>query len=325
MRISRRAASLALATACAGLGSGLAPAQTYPSKAIRLVVPSSPGGGTDIVGRVLAQKLSESMGQQVVVENRAGAGTMIGNELVAKSAPDGYTLLMGISTLAIIPAMYSVVRYDALRDFAPISQVVTVPNVLLVHPSVPVRSVRELISLAKSRRAELVAGSAGTGTSPHLSLELFRTMAGIDVVHVPYKGSGQSIVGLLSGEIALMFAAVPTAMPHLKSTKVRALGVTTSTRSEALPELPTIAQAGLPGYEATQWFGVLAPAGTPRAVIDRLHQEVTSALRATDVRRHLAGEGAEVVASTPEQFRAYLKAETAKWAKVIKAAGITPQ
>jgi tripartite-type tricarboxylate transporter receptor subunit TctC len=250
---------------------------------------------------------------------------MIGNELVAKSAPDGYTLLMGLSTLAIIPAMYATVRYDALRDFAPISHVVTVPNVLLVHPSVPVRTVKELIALAKSRRAELIAGSAGTGTNPHLSLELFRTMAGIDVVHVPYKGSGQSIVGLISGELALMFAAVPTAMPHLKSSRVRALGVTTSERSQALPDLPTIAQAGLPGYEATQWFGVLAPAGTPRGIIDRLHQEITAALRAPDVKQHLANEGADIVGSTPQQFGEYLKSETTKWARVIKAAGIKPQ
>jgi tripartite-type tricarboxylate transporter receptor subunit TctC len=316
--------SVALAALCLWLASACG-AQSYPAKAIRLVVPSSPGGGTDIVGRVLAQKLSESMGQQVVVENRAGAGTMIGNELVAKSAPDGYTLLMGLSTLAIIPAMYATVRYDALRDFAPISHVVTVPNVLLVHPSVPARSVKELIALAKSRRGELIAGSAGAGTNPHLSLELFESMAGIDVVHVPYKGSGQSIVGLLSGEIALMFAAVPTAMPHLKSARVRPLGVTTSTRSQALPDVPTIAQAGLPGYEATQWFGVLAPAGTPRGIIDRLHQEITSALRAPEVKQHLAQEGAEIVASTPGQFGEYLKSETAKWARVIKAAGIKPQ
>jgi tripartite-type tricarboxylate transporter receptor subunit TctC len=327
MHISNeRARFLRVAVAvCLLLTPGFALAQTYPAKTIRLVVPSSPGGGTDIVGRVLAQKLSGSIGQQVVVENRAGAGTMIGNELVAKSPPDGYTLLMGLSTLAIIPAMYETVRYDALRDFAPVSHVVTVPNVLLVHPSVPAKSVKELIELAKSRRVEMIAGSAGTGTSPHLSLELFRSMARIEVVHVPYKGSGQSIVGLLSGEIALMFAAVPTAMPHLKTSRVRALGVTTARPSEALPDIPTIAAAGLPGYEATQWFGVLAPAGTPRPIIDRLHREITSALRASDVKQHLAAEGAEIVASTPEQFGDYLTSETAKWARVIKAAGIKPQ
>jgi tripartite-type tricarboxylate transporter receptor subunit TctC len=300
-------------------------AQSYPARAIRLVVPSSPGGSTDIVGRVLAQKLSELLGQQVVIDNRAGAGTMIGNELVAKSPPDGYTVLMGISTLAIIPAMYANVRYDALKDFAPISQAVTLPNVLVVHPSVPARSVKELITVAKMRRAQIVSGSAGTGTSPHLSLELFRTMAGIDVVHVPYKGSGQAIIGLISGEIAVLFPALPTAMPHLKTGKARALGVTTAARSQAMPDLPSISEAGLPGYEATQWFGVLAPAGTPRAIIDRLHHEMVTALRSADVKQSLASEGAEVVASTPEQFAAYMRSETDKWSKVIKAAGIKPQ
>jgi tripartite-type tricarboxylate transporter receptor subunit TctC len=300
-------------------------AQSYPTRAIRLVVPSSPGGSTDIVGRLLAQKLSELLGQQVVIDNRAGAGTMIGNELVAKSPPDGYTVLMGISTLAIIPAMYANVRYDALKDFAPISQAVTLPNVLVVHPSVPARSVKELIAVGKTRRAQIVSGSAGTGTSPHLSLELFRTMAGIDVVHVPYKGSGQAIIGLISGEIAVLFPALPTAMPHLKTGKARALGVTTAARSQAMPDLPSISEAGLRGYEATQWFGVLAPAGTPRGIIDRLHQEVVTALRSAEVKQSLASEGAEVVASTPEQFAAYIRSETEKWAKVIKTAGIKPQ
>jgi tripartite-type tricarboxylate transporter receptor subunit TctC len=299
--------------------------QTYPGKAIRLVVPSSPGGGTDIVGRLLAQKLSELLGQQVIVENRAGAGTMIGNEFVAKSPPDGYTLLMGISTLAILPAMYTTMRYDAFRYLAPISQAVTVPNVLVVHPSIPARSVKELIGLARSRPGQLAAGSAGTGTNPHLSLELFRSLANIDVVHVPYKGSGQSIVGLISGEIALNFISVPTAVPHLRTGKARALGVTTSKRSEALPDLPTIAEAGLRGYEATQWFGVLAPAGTPRPIIERLHRNVAAALRAPDMKQQLAAEGAEVVAGTPEEFSAYLRSETEKWARVIKAAGIKPQ
>src|SRR5688572_15140269 len=263
-------------------------AQTaYPSKPVRMIVPSSPGGGTDIVGRILAQKLTESLGQQVIVENRAGAGTMIGNELVAKAPPDGYTLLMGISTLATIPSVFKTVRYDALRDLAPISQAVSVPNVLVVHPSVPARTVKALIALGKARPRELVAGSAGVGTNPHLSLELFRSMAGIELVHVPYKGSGLGIIGLMSGEVALSFVAVPTGMPHLKAGRVRALGVTTSMRTDSLPDVPTIAEAGLPGYEATQWFGVLAPAGTPRPIIDRLHRDVTAALRAPDIKQHL--------------------------------------
>src|SRR5688500_5066804 len=210
-----------LACGVASCVTAVASAQTYPSKPIRLVVPSSPGGGTDIVGRIVAQKLSESLGQQVIVENRAGAGTMIGNEIVAKSAPDGYTLLMGLSTLAILPAVHKTMRYDALKDLAPISQAVSVPNVLIVHPSLPVRSVKALIALAKARPREIVAGSAGVGTNPHLSLELFKTMAAIDVVHVPYKGSGPGIIGLMSGEVAMLIPTLPTAMPHLKAGRVR--------------------------------------------------------------------------------------------------------
>jgi tripartite-type tricarboxylate transporter receptor subunit TctC len=300
-------------------------AQNYPVKPVRLIVPSSPGGGTDIVGRVVAQKLAESLGQQVIVDNRAGAGTMIGNEIVAKSPPDGYTLLMGVSTLATIPAVYKTVRYDALKDFAPITQAVSVPNALVVHPSVPARSVKALIALGKTQPGALVAGSAGTGTNPHLSLELFRSMAGIDIVHVPYKGSGPGMIGLLSGEIAVLFPSVPTALPHIKAGRVRALGVTTAKRAETLPEVPSIAEAGLPGYESTQWFGVLAPAGTPRTIIERLHKDITVVLRSADVKQHLAGEGAIIVASTPTEFAAYLRTETDKWARVVKAAGIKPE
>lgn len=306
-------------------GAAGAFAQAYPVKPIRLVVPSSPGGGTDIVGRVVAQKLTETVGQQVIVENRAGAGTMIGNEMVAKSPPDGYTLLMGVSTLATIPSVFKTVRYNALTDLAPITQAVTVPNALVVHPSVPARNVKSLIALGKARPRELVAGSAGVGTNPHLSLELFRVMGGFEIVHVPYKGSGQGIVGLISGEVAIFFPSVPTALTHVKSGRVRALGVTTLQRTDTMPDVPTIAEAGLPGYEATQWFGVLAPAGTPRAIIDRLHKDITTGLRAPDVKQHLAAEGALIVASSPEQFGAYIRTETEKWARVVKAAGIKPE
>ena len=315
----------AIAAAIAWYAPQHAVAQNYPVKPVRLVVPSSPGGGTDIVGRVVAQKLGESLGQQVIVDNRAGAGTMIGNEIVAKSPPDGYTLLMGVSTLATIPAVYKSVRYDALRDLAPITQAVSVPNVLVVHPSVPARNVKALIALGRAQPGALVAGSAGTGTNPHLSLELFRSMAGIEVVHVPYKGSGPGIIGLVSGEVAVLFPSVPSAMGHIKSGRVRALGVTTVKRAETLPEVPSIAEAGLPGYESTQWFGVLAPAGTPRPIIDRLHKDITAALRSPDTKQHLSGEGALIVASTPAEFAAYLRTETDKWARVVKAAGIKPE
>ncbi len=309
----------------AGMGARCALAQGYPNRAVRLVVPSSPGGGTDITGRIVAQKLSEQLGQQVVVDNRAGAGTTIGNDIVAKSAPDGYTLLMGISTLAINPSMYSKLPYDALRDFAPISQAVAVPNILTVHPSVPAKTVKEFIALAKAKPGSITFGSAGLGTSPHLSGELFKTLARIDMVHVPFKGSGQSVISLLAGEIGANFPSVPTAIPYIKAGKLRALGVTTVKRTQALPDVPSIAEAGLPGYEATQWFGVLAPVATPRAIIERLYQEVSRALRAPDVKERLSAEGAEVVASTPEEFASYLKSETEKWTRVIKAAGIKPQ
>lgn len=317
--------AVAMLLALIGVSTQGVLAQGYPARTIRLVVPSSPGGGTDITGRILAQKLSEQLGQQVVVDNRAGAGTTIGNDIVAKSAPDGYTLLMGISTLAINPSMYSKLPYDALRDFAPISQAVAVPNILTVHPSVPAKTVKEFIALAKAKPGSITFGSAGLGTSPHLSGELFKTMARIDMVHVPFKGSGQSVISLLAGEIGANFPSVPTAIPYIKAGKLRALGVTTVKRTQALPDVPSIAEAGLPGYEATQWFGVLAPAATPRAIIDRLYQEVSRALRTPDVKGHLNADGAEVVASTPEEFAGYIKSETEKWAKVIKAAGITPQ
>ncbi|MGH8636802.1 MAG: tripartite tricarboxylate transporter substrate binding protein [Burkholderiales bacterium] len=300
-------------------------AQSYPAKPIRLIVPSSPGGGTDITGRIVAQKLTELLRQQVVVDNRAGAGTRIGNEIVAKSPSDGYTLLMGLSTLAIIPAVYKNVSYDALRDFAPISQVVSVPNVLVVHPSLPARSVKELIALGKNRPRDLVAGSAGSGTSPHLSLELFKSLAGIEMVHVPYKGSGPGLVALVSGEVAVFFPSLPSATPHIKANRVRPLGVTTATRADSLPDVPSIAEAGLPGYEATQWFGVLAPAGTAQAIVDRLHKEIVAALKSPDVVKQFSTQGAQIVASSPEQFAAYIRAETQKWAKVVKAAGIKPQ
>src|SRR4051812_41873908 len=300
-------------------------AQTYPTRAIKLVVPSSPGGGTDIVARLLGQKMSEQLGQQVVVENRAGAGTIIGNDAVAKSAPDGYTLLMGLSTLAINPSMYATVPYDALRDFAPISQAVSGPNVLIVHPSVPARTVKELIALAKAKPGSLTFGSAGMGTSPHLSAELFKTLAHVDMVHVPFKGSGLSIISQLAGEIAANYPSLPTAMPYIKAGRLRALGVTTAKRAQALPDVPSIAEAGVPGYEATQWFGLLAPAATPRPIVDRLYQEALRALRSADLKERMTAEGLEVLGSSPEEFAEYIKSETVKWAKVIKAAGIKPQ
>lgn len=317
--------AIAILLAWAGMDAQCGFAQNYPTRAIRLVVPSSPGGGSDILGRILAQKLGEALGQQVVVDNRAGAGGVIGVDIVAKSVPDGYTLLISPASLAINPSMYSKLPFNAMRDLAPITQLVSAANVLAVHPSVPAKTVKELIALAQAKPGNLVAGSAGVGTSPHLSAELFKAMAKLDMVIVPYKGSGQGMVSLLAGEIALMFPTLPSAIQYIKAGKLRALGVTTTNRAAVLPDVPAIADAGLPGYEATQWFGILAPAGTPRTIIERLHQEITRALRAPDVKDRMTAEGTEVVGSTPEEFASHIKLETEKWARVIKAAGIKPE
>jgi tripartite-type tricarboxylate transporter receptor subunit TctC len=298
-------------------------AQSYPTRPIRLIVHSSPGGSSDILGRLVAQRLGEVLGQQVVVENRAGASGIIGVEVAVKSPPDGHTLLITQTSLAINPSMFAKIPYNAQRDLAPITQIVAGPNVLVIHPSVPARSVRQLIALAKSRPDALVIGSPGQGTSPHLSGELFNILAGVKMDQVQYKGAGQGMIGLLSGEIALMFPTTPTAMPYIKVGRLRPLGVTTAGRTQALPDVPSIAEAGVPGYESVQWFGILAPAGTPRPVIDRLNQEIGRIMQTLKTR--LESEGMEVVTGTPEQFAAHIKAETEKWAKVVKAMGIKPK
>lgn len=301
------------------------PAQNYPTRAVRLVVPSSPGGGTDISARILAPQLTQFLGQQVVVENRPGAGTMIGGDVVARAAPDGYTLLMGISTLAINPAMYKKVPYDALKDLAPVSQAVSLSNVLVIHPSLPSRNLKEFIAFVKARPGQINFASAGRGTSPHLSMELFLVMAGLKMLHVPYKGSGPGVTDLIAGHVPSMMPNMLSAQPHIKSGRLRALGVTGSKRAPGADNIPTIAEAGVPGYEAVQWYGVLAPAATPRDIVSRLHAGVVRALQNPDVRQRLLNDGAEPVGSSPEEFTAYLRAETAKWAKVIQAAGIKPE
>jgi len=299
--------------------------QNYPAKPVRLVVPSAPGGGTDITARVMAPKLSEFLGQQVVVENRAGAGTMIGGEVVARAAPDGYTLLMGISTLAINPAMYRKVPYDALKDFAPITQAVSLPNILVVHPSLPARTVKELVAFAKARPGQIQFASAGVGTNPHLAAELFLSMTGTKMLHVPYKGSGAGVIDVIAGHVPVMTPSILTGLPHAKAGRLRALGVTSAKRAGGAPEIPTIAEAGVPGYDAVQWFGILAPAGTPRPVIDRVHRDSVRVLQSADIKERLQADGADPVASTPEEFAAFLRSETTKWAKVVKAVGIQPE
>jgi tripartite-type tricarboxylate transporter receptor subunit TctC len=292
---------------------------------VRFIVPSAAGGGTDIIARAVSLKLSEALGQQFVVDNRPGAGQMIGIELAAKAPPDGHTILMAASTLAINPVMYKKVPYDPLRDFAPVTQAASLPNVLVVHPSLPVNSLAELIAYAKARPGELNFASAGIGTSPQMSIELLKSMAGIDMVHIPYKGTAPGVVDLLAGQVKVMAPNVLTALPHIKSGKLRALAVTSGKRSRALPEIPTVAEAGLPGYDSTQWYGVLAPAGTPREIVARLHGEIVRALRDPEVGKRLEADGAEAVGSSPEEFSAFIRSETEKWAKVARAAGIKPE
>jgi tripartite-type tricarboxylate transporter receptor subunit TctC len=296
--------------------------ENYPVKPIRLIVPSLPGGGTDISARLISPKLSEYLRQQVVVENRAGAAMAIGGEAVARAAPDGYTLLMGISTLTISPSINKSLPYDAVRDFAPVSQVVTLPNVLLVHPSVPARTVKELIAFAGAHPGQLSYASAGVGSNLHLSMELFLSMAKVKMVHVPYKGSGGAMVDLIAGQVAVMTTTILSAISHLRSGRLRALGLTSAKRSAALPGIPTIAEAALPGYDAVQWYGILAPAGTPREVISKLHAGVVRALQDATVRERFASDGVEPIGNTPEEFAAVIRTEMAKWAKVVKEAGI---
>ena len=297
--------------------------QTYPARAVRLVVPSSPGGGSDITARIIAPRLSEYLGQQVMVDNRAGAGTMIGGELAARAAPDGYTLLLGSTPMAINPAMYKKVSYDALRDFVPITQIVSVPNLLIAHPSLPVKSVTELIAFAKSRPGQLTFASAGAGTSPHLSMELFLGMAGLSMIHVPYKGAGPGVVDVVAGHVALMTPTIISALGYVRGGRLRALGVTSAKRGAGAPEIPTIAEAGVPGYEATQWFGVLAPAGTPRDIVNLIQSEIGRVLQQPDMKTRLSTDGAEPVGSTPDEFAAFIRTETAKWAKVVRDAGVS--
>lgn len=315
--------SLAAWAACA-VSPTLLLAQPYPYKPIRLMVGFQAGGGVDMSARTVGQPLGAALGQSVVVDNRPGAAGNIAAGFVAKSAPDGYTLLITQTSIAINPSMFAKLPYNALRDFAPITQLVAAPNLLVVHPSVPVTSVKEFIALAKAKPGLLLNGSPGQGTSPHLSAELFKIMTGIQLDHAQFKGAGMAIVSLLSGEVSVMFTTPPTAMAYLKAGRLRPLGLTTLTRIEALPDVPTIAEAGVPGYESVQWFGMLVPAGTPRPVIDRLHQEIARSLRAPDMRGRLTSLGLTAVGSTPEEFGAYMRSETEKWAKVIKTMGIKP-
>ena len=299
---------------------------SFPNRLIRIIVPTSPGAGLDVTARLIAQGLTERLGWRVVVENRAGASTMIGNEMVAKAPPDGYTLLMGVSSLAINPAMYKKVPYDALRDFAPITLAVLVPNLVAVHRSVPVQSVKELIALARARPGEILYGSAGAGTNPHLTMELFASMAKVRMVHVPYKGATPGVIDVIAGNIATIGITYAMLIPHVRDGKLRALAVTSANRIAIAPDIPTVAEAGpLPGYESVNWFGLLAPARTPEAIMARLHKEVVAILRSPEIKERFHNDAVEGVAGSPDEFAAFIKAETVKWAKVAKDAGIHPE
>jgi tripartite-type tricarboxylate transporter receptor subunit TctC len=318
MRILQRAALGALAL----LLAGGAWAQAYPVKPIRLVVPFPAAGTTDILAREVAQRLSVSFGQSVIVDNRPGAAGNIGSDLVAKSAPDGYTLLMGtVGTHAINPSLYTKMPYNHVKDFVPIVLVAGVPNVLEVTPSLPVNSVADLIKLAKEKPGQLNFASSGSGTSIHLSGELFKTMAGVDIVHVPYKGSSPAVTDLMGGQVQLMFDNLPSSLAQIKAGKLRAIAVTSAQRSPTLPNIPTIAESGLPGFEASSWFGLLAPAGTPAAVVARINADVNQWLQTAEAKEKLLAQGAVPAGGTPEQFAAHIRAETEKWAKVVKVSG----
>lgn len=314
--IAKKIMALALA------GMALSAYAQYPNKPIKMVVPFPPGGTTDILARAVAADLQKSLGQPVIVDNKAGAGGNIGSDYVAKSAPDGYTLLMGtVGTHAINVSLYPKMPYDAVKDFSPVSLVAGVPNVLVAAPNYPVNSVKDLIDAAKKSPDAVTFASSGSGTSIHLSGELFKQLAGVQMTHVPYKGSSAALPDVMSGQVNVMFDNAPSVMPQIKGGKLKAIAVTSSKRSPALPNVPTIAESGVAGFEASSWFGVLAPAGTPKDIVEKLSQAIAKALQTTEMKDRLAAQGADAVGNTPEQFAAHIKAEIDKWAKVVKASG----
>ncbi len=303
-------------------GAGTAMAQQYPSKPIRILVGFAAGGPADVAARTIGQKLTEKWGQQVIVDIRPGAGGNIATELAAKSPPDGYTLLEPAFAHAVNPVLYSKLPFDATRDFTPILLFASIANILVVHPSMPVTSVKDLLAFAKARPNQLTFGSAGSGTASHFAGELMNMMAGLKVTHIPYKGVAPAHLDTMAGQLSMMFGGIVTSVPAIKAGKLRALGVTTLKRWQGTPDIPTMSEAGLTGFEVNSWFGLLAPAGTPREIVTRLNTEVARSLREPDARERFFSIGAEPMGGTPEEFGDYIKSETAKWAKVIKAAGI---
>jgi tripartite-type tricarboxylate transporter receptor subunit TctC len=318
---TRLANRVCLLTSAFCLGMACAHAQSYPTKPIRMLVGFSPGGGTDVAARIIGRKLSEMWGQQIVVDNRAGAGGLLAFEMAAKANPDGYTLLATSPSFAIQPSIAGKLPFDPIRDFAPITQASAAPYVLVLHPGVAARSVKELIELAKASPGKLNYASGGIGSAQHLAAELFRLMAGIRIEHVPYKGA-VSVPDVIAGRVQLLFSGLPQSMAHIQGGRLRALGVTTPARSRAVPEVPTIAEAGVPGYQVTVWYGILATGRTPKAVVDKLNQGFVAAIQSPDVRQQLTAMGLEPVGNSAPQFAATIRAEIAQWAKVVKQAGI---
>ena len=315
---------LTIGAACAA-HAATSNAPAYPTRPVRVIVPQSAGGSTDLAARIVVQRMSEAMGQTFVVDNRPGAGSLNGTETVAKAAPDGYTLLTVAASFSINPSLHEKLPFDPIRDFAPITRLAALPHILVVHPSVPVKSVKELVALAKAKPGELNYASSGVATSTHLAAELFRHLTGTDMVQVPYKGGAPGMVALVGGQVQLYFATISTALPHVKSGKIRALAVTSAKRSIVAPEYPTIAEAGVKGYEHASWVGTLAPAKTPPAIVNALHAEAVKAIARDDVKSALLRDGLEPVGDSPQEFATVIKAEVAKWMKVVKAAGIKPQ
>lgn len=321
MKLVMRGAAVVLAGTLIAVAPGAA-AQGYPSKPIRLIVPYPPAGATDILGRIIGQKLGESLGQQVVIENRPGASGIIGADLAAKAAPDGYSLLVGqAANLAINISLMGKLPYDPVKDFAPVTLVAATPNLLVVHPSLPVRSVKDLVALAKSKPGAINYASAGSGSPGHLAAELLKKAAGIDMVHIPYKGAAPALTDVVSGQASLYFTSPISAQPFVKGGRLRMVAVTSARHSPSLPDVPAIAEAGFPEFDLVSWWGLLAPAGVSRDIIERLHGETIRILNLTDVKQRYANLGADAVTNTPEQFASYIKSEIAKWAKVVKESG----
>ena len=308
--------------AALALGSGHLAAQAYPAKPVRFIVPFPPGGPTDLMGRLAAERLSKAWGVQVVADNRAGAGGNIGTDLCAKSAPDGYTLCIITVAQSISPAIYAKLPFDPLKDFAHITLMATLPSMLTVHPALPVKSVKELIALAKAKPGQLSYASTGNGTSPHMMMEYFKVLTGVNVVHIPYKGQAPAVIDQISGQVQLAFNTAITVMQHVKVRQLKPLAISTKERFPAMPELPTVEEAGVPGFEGSSWNGIVAPAGTPREVLTKVHQELATFLKLPETREKLIGQGAIAGGGTPEEFQAYIRAELAKWTKVAKFANV---